>query len=216
MKKDQDTYRIQKELTENASHELQTPLPIIRSKLDLLMLEDLSESQMRFVSDLDELTVRMGHFNRNLLLLAKIDNAQYAALKHIDIANLLSESLPLYESLLSGKSLRFIDSRTDRTAFILLLKWGIVLFSGRLKEIKDIGNHTWCFLLLSGLATGLSWLFYFKALQAGDVAHVAPIDKFSVVITILLACLFLKEAINAKVATGALLITAGSIVMLWK
>lgn len=103
-----------------------------------------------------------------------------------------------------------------RTAFILLLTWGIVLFSGRLKEIKDIGSHTWCFLLLSGLATGLSWLFYFKALQAGDVARVAPIDKLSVVITILLACLFLKEPINAKVATGALLITAGSIVMLWK
>lgn len=103
-----------------------------------------------------------------------------------------------------------------RTAFILLLTWGIVLFSGRLKEVKDIGSHTWCFLLLSGLATGLSWLFYFKALQAGDVSRVAPIDKLSVVITILLACLFLKEPINAKVATGALLITAGSIVMLWK
>lgn len=103
-----------------------------------------------------------------------------------------------------------------RTAFILLLTWGIVLFSGRLKEIKDIGSHTWCFLLLSGLATGLSWLFYFKALQAGDVARVAPIDKLSVVITILLACIFLKEPVNAKVVLGALLITAGSIVMLWK
>lgn len=103
-----------------------------------------------------------------------------------------------------------------RTAFILLLTWGIVLFSGRLKEIKDIGSHTWCFLLLSGLATGLSWLFYFKALQAGDVARVAPIDKLSVVITILLACIFLKEPVNAKVVLGALFITAGSIVMLWK
>lgn len=116
MMKDQNTYRIQKEFTENASHELQTPLAIIRSKLDLLMLENLTESQMRFVSDLDELTVRMGRLNRNLLLLAKIDNAQYAALEHIDIADMLSKSLPLYETLLSGKSLRFIDRRTDRTA----------------------------------------------------------------------------------------------------
>lgn len=132
MKKDQDTYRIQKEFTENASHELQTPLAIIRSKLDLLMLEDLSESQMRFVSDLDELTVRMGHLNRNLLLLAKIDNAQYAALEHIDIANLLSESLPLYESLLSGKSLRFIDSRTNRTA---KMRANVVLLECLLKNL---------------------------------------------------------------------------------
>ena len=70
--------------------------------------------------------------------------------------------------------------------------------------------------MLSGLATGLSWLFYFKALQTGDVSRVAPIDKLSVVITILLAFFLLKEPINTKVITGALLITAGSIIMLWK
>ena len=78
-----------------------------------------------------------------------------------------------------------------RTTFILILTWGIVMFSGRLDEIKEISRHTWCFLLLSGLATGLSWLFYFKALQVGDVSRVAPIDKLSVVITILLAFLLL-------------------------
>ena len=103
-----------------------------------------------------------------------------------------------------------------RTAFILILTWGIVMFSGRLDEIKEISRHTWCFLLLSGLATGLSWLFYFKALQVGDVSRVAPIDKLSVVITILLAFLLLKEPVNIKVIIGALLITAGSIVMMWK
>ncbi|MGM9798826.1 MAG: EamA family transporter [Parabacteroides sp.] len=103
-----------------------------------------------------------------------------------------------------------------RTTFILLLTWGIVLFSGRVGEIKEISRHTWCFLLLSGAATGLSWLFYFKAIQIGDVSRVAPIDKLSVVITILLAFLLLKEPVNAKVIIGALLITAGSIVMLWK
>lgn len=103
-----------------------------------------------------------------------------------------------------------------RTTFILILTWGIVMLSGRLGEIKEISRHTWCFLLLSGFATGLSWLFYFKALQVGDVSHVAPIDKLSVVITILLAFFLLKEPVNIKVIIGALLITAGSIVMIWK
>ena len=103
-----------------------------------------------------------------------------------------------------------------RTTFILLLTWSIVLFSGRLNEIKEIGRHAWCFLILSGLATGLSWLFYFKALQTGDVSRVAPIDKLSVVITILLAFFLLKEPISLKVIIGALFITIGSIIMLWK
>lgn len=103
-----------------------------------------------------------------------------------------------------------------RTTFILMLTWGIVLFSGVANQIKDISRHTWIFLLLSGIATGLSWLFYFKALQVGDVSRVAPIDKLSVVITILLAFFLLKEPVSPKVVIGAMLITAGSIVMMWK
>lgn len=103
-----------------------------------------------------------------------------------------------------------------RTTFILLLTWGIVLLTGKMTEIRDISRHTWCFLLLSGVATGLSWLFYFKALQTGDVSRVAPIDKLSVVITMLLAIFILREPVNAKVVIGALLITAGSIVLIWK
>ena len=103
-----------------------------------------------------------------------------------------------------------------RTTVILFLTWGIVFFSNRVSEIKDISRHTWFFLLLSGLATGLSWLFYFKALQTGDVSRVAPIDKLSVVITILLAFVLLKEPVSSKTIVGALLITAGSMVMLWK
>ena len=103
-----------------------------------------------------------------------------------------------------------------RTTVILFLTWGIVFFSNRVSEIKDISRHTWCFLLLSGLATGLSWLFFFKALQTGDVSRVAPIDKLSVVITILLAFVLLKEPVCTKTIVGALLITAGSMVMLWK
>lgn len=103
-----------------------------------------------------------------------------------------------------------------RTAVILLLTWGIVFAGGHLGEVKCIPQRTWLFLLLSGAATGLSWLFYFKALQMGDVSRVAPIDKMSVVITICLSFLFLREPVNGKVIAGALLITAGSVVMLWR
>lgn len=109
MRKDKETYRIQKEFTENASHELQTPLAIIRSKLDLLMQEDLNERQMQIVADIDNLTSRMGHLNRNLLLLAKIDNEQYANKEQVDLAALIRDALPLYESLRGGIDLQFAD-----------------------------------------------------------------------------------------------------------
>lgn len=103
-----------------------------------------------------------------------------------------------------------------RTTIILILTWGIVLFTHQQNAVKDISRHTWLFLILSGLATGLSWLFYFKALQQGDVSRVAPIDKLSVVITIIFAFVFLKEPVSPRVIAGALLITAGSLLMLWK
>ncbi|HIZ14394.1 MAG TPA: EamA family transporter [Candidatus Tidjanibacter faecipullorum] len=103
-----------------------------------------------------------------------------------------------------------------RTSVILLITWGIVLFGHQLSGIKTIGGHTWLFLILSGVATGLSWLFYFKALQMGDVSRVAPIDKLSVVITICLSFLFLKGPVTPRVVLGALFITCGSIIMLVK
>lgn len=103
-----------------------------------------------------------------------------------------------------------------RTSIIFLLTWGIVLFGGLLSQVKDISRHTWCFLILSGISTGLSWLFYFKALQTGDVSRVPPIDKLSVVITIMLAFTLLKEPVSIKVVLGAILITLGSLCMLWK
>lgn len=103
-----------------------------------------------------------------------------------------------------------------RTSVILFITWGIVFAGNHTSEVKDISGHTWIFLILSGVATGLSWLFYFKALQTGDVSRVAPIDKLSVVITICLSFLLLKEPVNARVVVGALLITGGSMVMLMK
>ena len=103
-----------------------------------------------------------------------------------------------------------------RTTIILILTWGIAIFGLHVKEIKDVSRNTWVFLILSGVATGLSWLFYFKAIQLGDVSKVAPIDKLSVVITIILAFIFLREQVDVKVIVGALLITAGSVLMLMK
>ena len=103
-----------------------------------------------------------------------------------------------------------------RTSVILFIAWGIVLAGNHTAGVKGSSGHTWIFLILSGAATGLSWLFYFKALQVGDVSRVAPIDKLSVVITICLSFLFLKEPASLRVIIGALLITGGSIVMLIK
>lgn len=101
-----------------------------------------------------------------------------------------------------------------RTTIILMLTWGIVIFGSHLNEMKDVSRSTWLFLIISGLSTGLSWLFYFKAIQLGNVSRVAPIDKLSVVITMLLAFLFLHEQPSFKVILGALLIAAGSIFMI--
>lgn len=103
-----------------------------------------------------------------------------------------------------------------RTLIILFITWGIVLSGNHFGEIRAIGRHTWIFLILSGIATGLSWLFYFKALQAGDVSFVAPIDKLSVVITILLSFLVLKEPVNWRVIAGGIMIAGGSLVLLTK
>lgn len=103
-----------------------------------------------------------------------------------------------------------------RTAVILLLTWGVALAGHQEGGLRQIDGRTWLFLVLSGAATGLSWLFYFKALQAGNVSRVAPVDKLSVVMTIVLSALLLKEQVGLRVIVGALLITAGSIVMLIK
>lgn len=99
MAKNKETFRIQKEFTENASHELQTPLAVTRSKLDLLMQENLSQPQLEIVSDLYQLNTRMGQLNRNLLLLAKIENAQYNQFEKINLADFIEKALPSYNLL---------------------------------------------------------------------------------------------------------------------
>jgi transporter family protein len=101
-----------------------------------------------------------------------------------------------------------------RTVVILVMIWCIVLARGEAKGINTISRHGLLFLILSGVATGLSWLCYFKALQLGNVSQVAPIDKLSVALTILLAALFLGETLTMKTAIGAGLIIAGTLVLI--
>ena len=102
-----------------------------------------------------------------------------------------------------------------RTVVILILAWGIAYFRGGTATINTLTRHNMLFLVLSGIATGMSWIFYFKALQLGKVSQVAPIDKLSVALTILLAFIFLKEPISAKEMVGAGLIIAGSVVLIF-
>ena len=97
-----------------------------------------------------------------------------------------------------------------RTIVVLVMAWGIVFLTGAQKGIHDISRKGLIFLILSGLATGLSWLCYYRALQIGDVSKVAPIDKFSIVLTLILAFVILKEPLTPKAVIGGLLITAGT------
>lgn len=100
-----------------------------------------------------------------------------------------------------------------RTCVVLAMAWLMVFITHAQSGIGSIGRKSWVFLILSGLATGASWLCYYKAIQMGSVSKVAPIDKLSVVITLILAVIFLHEDFTVKSAIGAVLITAGTILM---
>ena len=101
-----------------------------------------------------------------------------------------------------------------RTAIILIIAWGIAFIKGSAENIGSLTRVNWIFLVLSGCATGLSWIFYFKALQLGRVSQVAPVDKLSVALAIILSVLFLKESLNWQTAIGALLIITGTLVLI--
>ena len=101
-----------------------------------------------------------------------------------------------------------------RTVVVVIMAWGMVFLTGTQNGLLNIGRKSWLFLVLSGLATGASWMCYYKALQIGDASKVVPVDKFSIVITLVLAFVFLHEPFTTKTAIGALLITAGTFVMI--
>lgn len=100
-----------------------------------------------------------------------------------------------------------------RTAVVLVMAWGMVFLTGTQSGISAISRKSWLFLALSGLATGASWLCYYRALQMGEASKVVPVDKMSIVITLILAFVFLHETFTWKSAVGAALITVGTLVM---
>ena len=100
-----------------------------------------------------------------------------------------------------------------RTMVVVAMAWGMVFLTNAQGGIADISKKSWIFLILSGVATGASWLCYYKALQMGEVSKVIPIDKLSVVITLVLSFIFLHEKFNVKSLIGCILIGAGTLVM---
>lgn len=100
-----------------------------------------------------------------------------------------------------------------RTVVVVFMSWGMVFLTHAQKGLSEISKKSWLFLILSGLATGASWLCYYKALQAGDASKVVPIDKLSVVITLVMAFVFLHEEVTVKSAIGCILIGVGTLVM---
>ena len=101
-----------------------------------------------------------------------------------------------------------------RTVVVLVMAWGIVFLTGKQHGIADIAPRSWLFLALSGLATGASWLFYYRALQLGEASKVAPIDKLSVVLTMVLAFVILHETVTVKGIVGGALIAIGTLILI--
>ena len=130
---------------------------------------------------------------------------------------MLSAVFAALTSILAKLGISGIDSNLAtaiRTVVVLIMAWGIVFMTGVHKQIPDIGGRSWLFLTLSGLATGLSWLFYYRALQMSDASRVVPIDKSSVVISMILAFVILKEKLTWQSIVGGLLISAGTFVLI--
>jgi transporter family protein len=131
---------------------------------------------------------------------------------------LLSAVFAAATSILAKIGMEGINSNLAtaiRTAVVLVMAWGIVFITGKQHGINDITQKGWVFLMLSGLSTGLSWFFYFRALQIGDASRVVPVDKFSVVLSMAMAYFILHEAITLKTAIGGLLITAGTLALVF-
>lgn len=130
---------------------------------------------------------------------------------------LLSALFAALTSILAKIGIENVNSNLAtaiRTVVVLVMAWGIVFITGKQHGINDITHKSWLFLILSGCATGLSWLFYYKALQIGEASKVVPIDKFSVVISIVMAFVFLGESANIKTIIGGALITLGTFVLI--
>ena len=129
---------------------------------------------------------------------------------------LLSAVFAALTSILAKVGIEGVNSNLAtalRTIVVLAMAWGMVFLTHAQNGITQISKKSWLFLILSGLATGASWLCYYRALQIGEASKVVPVDKLSVVITLVLAFVFLYESFTMKSALGVVLITAGTLVM---
>ena len=129
---------------------------------------------------------------------------------------ILSSVFAALTSILAKVGIEGVNSNLAtaiRTAVVLVMSWGMVFLTNAQKGLGGISQRSWIFLILSGLATGASWLCYYKALQMGEASKVVPIDKLSVVITLVLAFVFLHEQFTPKSAIGCILIGAGTLMM---
>ena len=129
---------------------------------------------------------------------------------------LLSAVFAALTSILAKVGIEGVNSNLAtaiRTAVVLVMAWGMVFVTDAQSGISSISTKSWIFLVLSGLATGASWLCYYRALQIGEASKVVPIDKLSVVITLIMAFVFLHEKFTAKSLIGCVLITIGTLVM---
>lgn len=129
---------------------------------------------------------------------------------------LLSAIFAALTSILAKVGIEGVNSHLAtaiRTVVVVIMAWVIVFLTNAQNGMVSITRKSWIFLILSGLATGTSWLCYYKALQMGEASKVVPVDKLSVVITLVLAFVFLHETFTAKSLIGAILITAGTLVM---
>ncbi|GHU59985.1 membrane protein [Spirochaetia bacterium] len=130
---------------------------------------------------------------------------------------LLSALFAALTSILAKIGIENINSNLAtaiRTVVVLIMSWGIVFLTGKQTDIVNLGHKNILFLVLSGIATGLSWLCYYRALQIGEASKVIPVDKFSVVIGMVLAFIILKDTITAKSIVGGALITIGTFVLI--
>lgn len=129
---------------------------------------------------------------------------------------LLSSVFAALTSILAKVGIDGVNSNLAtaiRTAVVLVMAWGMVFLTHAQTGIMDIGKKSWLFLILSGFATGASWLCYYKALQTGDASKVVPIDKLSIIITLVLAFVFLHEQFTLKSLLGCVLIGGGTLLM---
>jgi len=131
---------------------------------------------------------------------------------------LLSAFFAALTSILAKIGIQNINSNLAtaiRTVVVLVMSWGVVFVTGKFNEFSSVSQKNLIFLILSGVATGLSWLCYYRALQLGEASKVIPIDKFSLVIGMVMAFVILKEAITLKTIIGGVLITIGTFVLIF-